>query len=180
MNEPVLTIVVEGHSDVELVRALLGEELATRVRFFVGQGKLSLASLARNILVDDGGPVLVVMDADTTNQQKADEEKGMVRLALSRVASPSDYGVFLFTPAIEVVLFEAPEALRELLHRDTTAATLRDGLLIPKATLKTLRGDATAMNGRISPHVGELLAASKQAGAFREAVQRLMEQHAAA
>lgn len=180
MNEPALTIVVEGHSDVELVRALLGKELADSVRFFVGQGKLSLTSLARNILVDDGGPVFVVMDADTTNQQKADEQKGMVRLALSQVATPSDYSVFLFTPAIEAVFFEAPEALRGLLNRDVPSTTLRDGLLIPKATLTTLLGENAAMNGHINPHISELLAISKQASAFREAVLRLMKQHAAA
>ncbi len=67
-TQPTLTLVVEGPSDAEFVRAVLGKELTKQTRFFIGRGKMSLASLGRNILVDQGGPVLVVMDADTTNQ----------------------------------------------------------------------------------------------------------------
>jgi hypothetical protein len=180
MNEPALTIVVEGSSDVELARAILGPELAKQVRFFTGRGKISLASLGRNILVHEGGPILVVMDADTTNQQMADEQKGMVRLALSRFAADGDYDVFQFVPTIEVVFFEAPEALR-LLNRAVPDSTLRQGLLIPKVTLTAIQGeDQSITAGPIGARAGEALAAGKQASSFRKAVQRLLTQHAEA
>jgi hypothetical protein len=180
MSTRMLAIVVEGRSDAEIIRAILGKEVAKHVRFFTGQGKTSLASVGRNILVDEGGPILVVMDSDTTNQRMADENKGMMRLALSRFAAPEDYDAFQFVPCIEVVFFEAPEALRIFLKRDIPKETLRDGLLIPKVKLAALQGDenATITKGQIDANVGELLATGKQATAFRETVQRLLTQHA--
>ena len=178
-----LTIVVEGQSDVDLIRTILGKELSSQVRFFAGQGKMSLASLGRNILVHEGGPILVVKDADTTNQQLIDEQRGFTRLALSRVATPGDFDVFLFVPTIEIVYFEAPAALRHLLGRDIPPETLREGAVLPKATLAALpRGKAAGpLNGKhIDSDLGELLATGKQATAFKEAVQRLLVQHAEA
>jgi hypothetical protein len=180
MTESTLTIVVEGESDADYLRAILGKDLAKHVRFFVGRGKISLASLGRNILVHEGGPLLVVMDADTTNQRMADEQKGMARLALSRFASAEDFDVFQFVPTIEVIFFEAPEALNRFLKREVPDSTLRQGLLVPKVTLAALRDTEATDNGRIDAHVGELLATGKQALAFREIVQRLLAQHASA
>jgi hypothetical protein len=180
MSEPELTIVVEAKSDADLLRLLLGKELASRTRFFAGQGKISLASLARNIFVHEGGPVLVVRDADTTNPQLVEEQKGFTRLALARVASPEDYDVFYFVPEIEVVFFESHAALHKLIGHDASAETLREGVLLPKPTLTTLLGGTPPPYAKFEPTLGELLAAGKQASAFKASVLRFLTQHAEA
>jgi hypothetical protein len=184
MTEPVLKMVVEGPSDAGLIRAILGRELAEQVRFFIAQGRISTTSLGRNILVHEGGPLLVVQDADTTNPQLVDEQRGFVRLALSRFGADGSFDAFFFVPEIEVVFFEAPLALRDCLHRDVSPDILHEGLARPKATLNALRnGKGTKTNDAFTPpdsHVGELLGAGKQASAFKETVQHLLIQHASA
>lgn len=68
-----LIIVTEGKTDVLIIRALLNKELTAGMRFFAGQGRESLVTLGRNLLVHEGGPVLLVMDFSTAELQFKDE-----------------------------------------------------------------------------------------------------------
>ena len=83
-----LIIVAEGIEDVHLIRTILANELTADMRFFAGQGRMSLTSLARNLLVHEGGPVLVVMDADTLNPRLRQEQQSLVMVAMSSFVKP--------------------------------------------------------------------------------------------
>jgi hypothetical protein len=183
MTPDPLKIVVEGPTDAALLRGILGKRLATRPLFYSAERKISLASIGRNLLVHEGGPVLIVMDADTTNSQQAEEQRALVRLALERVAPGGEFDVFAFAPTLEIVFFEAPDALRYLLGRDIPSETLREGKLIPKPTLAALLGGYAEVRDRLlradsDPELSELLASGQQAKAFNEAAERLLAQHA--
>ncbi len=132
-----LTIVVEGRSDAILLRRLLSKHEAIPLRFYAAQGRESLATLGRNILVHEGAPVLVVMDADTLDPRRAVEDCRMVEILLRRFSAEDQSAAFAFVPELEVVFFEAPSVLvRRFGPEIVSQSTIERGRLQPKATLR--------------------------------------------
>jgi hypothetical protein len=109
MNE--LKIVVEGKADLVILRRLLVRQEDSAFDFYAGAGRMSLTSLGRNILFHEGGPLLIVIDADTLTPKTAAENCDSIRSALRSVSSDDRFDVFGFIPALEVLFFEAPTVL---------------------------------------------------------------------
>lgn len=134
-----VTFVVEGRSDAVLFKKLLSETSSLGFRFFVGGGRASLATVARNILAHEGGPLVIIMDADTLDLAQADSNCLMVRAALRSFSAAGGVEVFAFVPEQEVVFFEAPSVLQRRFGKDRVQQHLLErGLLAPKDTLLTL------------------------------------------
>jgi hypothetical protein len=179
-----LYIVVEGPTDAQIIRNILGKELAGRLRFFATSGRTSLATVARNLLVHEGGPVLLVMDADTRNPQLVGELRSMTLMATSGVLPPnlprlSDWvQVFAFVPEIEVIFFEAPQSLEIILGKKIPEEKVQEGLLAPKATLAKLLGegkvDYQTLVTSLSPEVASILASSSQAQALKTVIESMI------
>jgi hypothetical protein len=180
MTRPTLQVVVEGKTDALILRAILRKEVTERLRFFAGQGQLSLATLGRNLLVHEGGPVLIVMNSDTLNQQLADELQSMTRLAVSGVAQGGSCQVLTFVPTIEVISFEAPQALARLLGKAVSAEKVKEGLLVPKETLMELLGDEKpkvdylAFVQSIDTQSARILASGKQARELEQTIESML------
>ena len=161
-----LKVAIEGPNDAALIRAIVGKDLSAQMRLFVAQGRASLGSVGRNLLVHEEGPVLLVMDSDTRNRQKVEEMRSMARMVMSSIASggftsssasPPLFDVFVFVPEIEVVFFEAPDVLRRLLGDAVTEDRLWQGVRSPKETLSQLLRES----GKLSNHAALLGAASE-------------------
>jgi hypothetical protein len=131
-------VVVEERLDAVLLRRVIQRALSVEPRFFTGDGQIALASLARNILVHEGGPVFVVMDAETTNGDMAFEACAMTRMALGHVSSDDAFDVFAFVPHLEVVFFEAPDVLRRRFGAHAQDVELELGRFSPTQTLDVL------------------------------------------
>ena len=170
-----LIIVTEGKTDVLIIRALLNKELTAGMRFFAGQGRESLVTLGRNLLVHEGGPVLLVMDFSTAELQFKDEMLAKTLRALSAVGVPGTFEVFTFTPEIEIVFFEAPDALQRAIGTVLTAQTLEEGRRSPKTKLDGMLKDAKIPNTeslvrKMDEQAIQSLYSGKQATALREKV----------
>lgn len=98
-----------------LLNRLLKRALSMEAEFYIGEGQISLVTLARNILVHDGGPVFVAEDARTVDVEMAEQAAGMARMAMGYVANEEAFDAFAFMPQLEVVFFEAPSVLRRYL-----------------------------------------------------------------
>jgi hypothetical protein len=179
-----LYVVVEGPMDAHLIRAILGKDLTEKLRFFAAGGGVSLATLARNILVHEGGPVLLVMDSNTRNQHLVDEQKSMAFIATSGVAPPTLprlnewVKVFAFVPEIEVMFFEAPQSLEVILGKKVPEEKIQEGLLAPKATLVKLLDEGKVNYQKLvtnmAPQVASILAPGSQAQALKATVESMM------
>jgi hypothetical protein len=175
-----LLIVVEGQTDANILRAILGDELKSKTRFFSGQGKMGALTVGRNLLVHEGGPVLMVIDSDTLSTEQSEEEEALAGYALASVAFGAIFGVFTFKPEIEVVFFEAPRGLERLLGKTIPPETVREGLFIPRQTLEKLlvepgpRRDYLSFVGNVDPEAGAELAKGLQAAALIEKVRSLV------
>jgi hypothetical protein len=175
MPEKRLIIVVEGRTDVLIIRAILHAELRSWMRFFAGQGRESLITLARNVLVHEGGPVLLVMDVATAELPSRDKMVAEAMRALSTFGAPGMFQVFTFVPEIEVVFFEAPDALPHALQTTLPAQVLEEGRARPKEVLRHLMAEAAipsldALIRKLDEEALELLSRGRQATALREMV----------
>jgi hypothetical protein len=186
MPDPKLFIIVEGKTDATAIRVILGNELARQTRLFAAQGRTSLVTVARNVYFHEGGPVLIVMDADTTTPTLVQEQKAMTRAALETLI-PSVTNedrrvrVFAFVPEIEVIFFEAPQALERLLGEPIPPEAVQEGLLLPSQILDALfrqKGSLDKMSmlyaPLLNPEIANLLAQGKQATALRETVSSML------
>jgi hypothetical protein len=132
-----LSIVVRARSDAILLRRLLSKRESIPLQFYAAEGVISLATVGRNILVHEGAPVLVVMDAETYNPRKAKEECGLVEMLLRRFSAEEDSAAFAFVPELEIVFFEAPSVLvRSFGPEIVSPSTLERGQYQPKTTLR--------------------------------------------
>ena len=137
MNE--ITIVVEGETDVFLIKRILRSITGVSFRFFAAQGKFSLATLGRNILFHEGGSLLVVTDADTFDVASAQEQCGLMRTALRNVSPDGQFNVFAFLPALEIIFFEMPDTLiRRFGAGVVDPAVIERGHYKPGATLNEI------------------------------------------
>ncbi len=168
-------IVVEGRSDVAILRPFLARTIGRPFRFFASGGRNGLATIGRNILVHEGNPVLVAMDADTFDAASAAEACGMVRAALRRFSSDDLSDAFAFIPEIEVIFFEAAPLL---IRRGIDPAQIERGLYRPKLVLSeelTLLGQTleSFVKGLTDEDIDDLRGGD-QASRFLQVVEHLV------
>ena len=183
-----LKLVAEGQSDIHLIRKLISHELNGNMSFYASQGRASLVSVARNLIVHEGGPVLLVMNADSNNLHVKRELEAMTIVAMSGVASggsfyaiPSLFKVFMFVPEIAVVFFEAPDALERVTGQAISKQVLEAGRMAPAVTLAKLTGDSNVLavdmlTRKIDEQAIDMLRKGKQANEFRENVESLLRE----
>ena len=189
-----LSIVVEARTDADIVRAILGKELSRRVRIYAAQGRVALATVARNVSIHEGGPVLLVMDSETRDPQLSAQLSATNTAAMSGgftlagVGTNSSDGlealgkVFAFVPEIEVVFFEAPLAMQQVLGKKVSAEKIKQGLLAPRSTAKELLAEthtAQNLNDALKAVDPKVLLTSKQAKSLKDTVEVTMAVHAA-
>jgi hypothetical protein len=185
MSDFKLRIIAESPSDIHFIRKLLYRELVSEMKFYASQGKVSAVTVARNILVHEGGPVLLAIDSDTLDVERQREYEATA-LAAIEVAYARNYimtqplfKVFTFRPCIEVVFFEAPKALELLLGREVDERTIEEGTARPKQLLQKLYGIRESswletLIRKIDEPMQELLRAGQQATQLRETVLSFM------
>jgi hypothetical protein len=178
-----LNIVVEGQSDARLLRKYLPNIEGLTPRYFSGDGVVSLATLARNLLVHEEGMVLVVMDSDSLSAENAAQRRTMVMATLRQIAPDERFNVFVFRPEHEIIFFEAPEVLeRYWPGEDRLSVTaLERGLYAPKEELAKLVAAAqqtsAAWFASLMPEDGELLRKGRQAGQLVKMFEALAAGH---
>ena len=185
MTDLKLRIVAESLSDIHFIRKLLYREPVGKIKFYASQGKVSAVTVGRNILVHEGGPVLLAIDSDTLDIERQREYEATT-LAAVEVAYATDYitmrplfKVFTFRPCIEVVLFEAPKALDLLFGREVDERTIEEGKARPKQLLQKLWGTAESswletLVRKIDTPIQDLLREGEQARRLREIVLSFM------
>ena len=132
-------LVTESAFDHRLLAALL---IARGVRGFsivAGSGADGAVRLAQGLRIERKIPVLVVVDADTTDEEAAHAKSEDLTdfLRLGGEADPA--WVVCAVPAVESVLFRHPGWLRER-FANLDAALIRIGLRAPTAVLEEIAG----------------------------------------
>ena len=139
-----LKVVVKGDADAILLDRLFSDLRNGSFQYYTGQGKNSLSSVGRSVLIHEGAPLLVVMDGETLSPRKADEERGMVWFLLQRCSAPDYCDAFVFVPGLEVIFFETPGILIGRFGPNTvTEAVIERGHYLPDDTLSKVVSPST-------------------------------------
>jgi len=186
MAAPLVHIVAEGLSDVHLIRRLLHRELSGDMKFYASQGKMAASTVARNILVHEGGAVLVVVDADTLSAEKQREFEATTAASVQGLLYSGGltsllarFKVFTFRPESEVVFFEAPKALEQLIGLPVDLGIVSEGLALPKQTLKRLWQTRLPVSQdslfqKVDEEIADLLREGEQARRLKDMVLSLI------
>lgn len=105
-------IVTEGEFDHLLIGTLLSAKGVTGFSIAAGSGPEGAVRVARKKRLERNAPVLVVIDADTPNEDEADARAEDLTdlLRLGRANSPA--WVVCVVPELEVLLFRHPSLLK--------------------------------------------------------------------
>lgn len=133
-----LAVVVESRAESVLMERLLSRGPSLGACFLPAEGQGSLVTIARSIMVHEGGPLIVVTGAETSNPRFAAETRGLARFAIEQVAPDPTFDVFMFIPQVDVVFFEAPCILRRRFGAALTETALAVGRFDPLNTLESL------------------------------------------
>ena len=108
MMERNIYLIVEGMTDVRYLSQLLGPLLkeSYKLLFYNAGGYNSMLTSVRPIIdqVPVGSKVLFLFDADTTNQESAEERLTFFKEQIGPVRKFCKIGVFYFLPEIEDVI----------------------------------------------------------------------------
>jgi hypothetical protein len=101
------TIVLEGHSNLAIWKALLPEDLFASCEILATEGRSTPVSVARTHLIKHHAPIVLVFDTDTLNPTMITETVQTTLHLMSAVAGSTPYDVIYCVPHLEVVFFEA-------------------------------------------------------------------------
>jgi hypothetical protein len=128
-------VLTEGNSDTELLKKLLRPDLLQGVELVNGRGVSSAVSLARSLLVTRRKPVALVIDADSTNRDVAQERQRSTQEVVSAVAPRVPVRIVVAVPEIEGLFFHDPKVIERLLGRPLRGEELALARVHPKESL---------------------------------------------
>jgi len=132
-------IVVEGRADADLLERVLRDEVASGVaRITDGGGKSGAASLARTLVATRRDPVILVIDADTTEEATVSEQRAHHEARLRMSGANGRARVVMAEPVLEVCLFQAPSVLPDVLGVAPTEAQGIRAQYVPREVLAEL------------------------------------------
>lgn len=132
-------IVTEGPFDQKLVEVVLRDLYAPELFVIKAYGgKNNARPTARKHLLQHKSPVIFIIDADTSDPDKAKEEQEDLEYYFGMGGQSMPFQVTTFVPTIEVVFFEKPVVIERLLGRPLDRATKIAGRVAPKEILESL------------------------------------------
>lgn len=170
-----LFIVVEGPADEQIIGAVMAA-MAVRGPYEIvcAEGKSHAVSVAGTMLTLDEGPVVLVLDADTTSEHLLAEQSADLHALLNRAANSELWRVVFFVPELESVLLHDETVVRRIFGRplDEVEQALRD--VAPKKALDRLlqstHGDWSEVVERVRTDA-ELAAMIAKAPGMKEIVE---------
>jgi hypothetical protein len=136
-------IVVEGPADVQILRVLLDETLLEDVKVINGEGQYGAETMARSLLLDQHIPVLLVIDADTTNPEAIHSYQQDLEFLTRSAAVGTPYKILQAVPTIEAVFLQDRNLFEQLIGRQFTDLEWRLGQKDPKELLNQSPHGAT-------------------------------------
>jgi hypothetical protein len=100
-----VTIVLEGQSDLVILKALLPEEYGKACSFVAAEGRSTLVSVARTHLIKHRQPIAVMLDTDTMEPTAILEIVRTTRYLMGSIAGNTAFDIVYCTPNVEMIFF---------------------------------------------------------------------------
>jgi hypothetical protein len=132
------TVIVEGLTDVAILRGLLPSDLVNACNLMPTNGRSTIVSVARTHLIKHHAPTAVVLDTDTLDPTTIAETIQTTRHLISAVAGDTPFEIIYCIPHIEAIFFEDTAALQRIFPRLDHVFILQFAKTQPKAQLDFL------------------------------------------
>lgn len=136
-------IVIEKPTDADILKKLLPSTLPV-VQFVNGEGKYGAESMARKLLVSKRLPVVLVIDADTSDNSAIREKIQNLNFLLHQSAARTPYKILVAVPSTDVLFFQERQILERIIDRQLTDLEWRLAQNQPTELLDTLPGGRPA------------------------------------
>ena len=134
-------LITEDELDAKLMEALLSSKSLKNVKCISAGGWSSADSLARSYLTDRDTRVAIIVDADSLDENTAEERKRFLKRSLGQIAESDRWRVVVIKPEVEALLFEDQEIIKGLIGTRPSANDFTRGSFEPKEALKGLLGN---------------------------------------
>ncbi|HET7231041.1 MAG TPA: hypothetical protein VFJ16_13605 [Longimicrobium sp.] len=134
-----VTIFVEGTAEQNLLGRLLADlPAAVNVRVVAAGNADDARPRARKELLFHQRPTLLVIDADSVDADRVEQQQRELEAYLAWGGNGLPYQVVQFVPTMEAVFFDAPDVLEHLVGRKVDELMLAAGEIAPKAVLQRI------------------------------------------
>jgi hypothetical protein len=107
-------VITEGAFDKQLLQALLPQDVLKNTQIVAAGGISATKSLARSLVAERHAPIVIVMDADSTNPEIIQERRQGMEEVVKIVAGNTPVKVVMAVPQIESIFFQDPDLLARL------------------------------------------------------------------
>ncbi|HVA50241.1 MAG TPA: hypothetical protein VNH11_28055 [Pirellulales bacterium] len=128
-------IMTVGRSDVELLKGLLPRQLLAGIGFLAAESLSSVDSIAVSLLVDERKPLAIVVNAETVDEERIEERRLSLEESVTSFAAGVPVEIVVAVPSLEVVFFQEPRLLEEIVGRQLTPEQTAFARALPKMVL---------------------------------------------
>ena len=132
------TIIVEGQTDVAILRAILPLDLLEACHLVPTAGRSTIVSVARTHLIRHHTPTAVMLDTDTLDPTVIAETVQTTRHLMGAVAGGTPFDIIYCIPHIEALFFEDTAALQRMFPQFGSVFILQFAKTQPKDQLEFL------------------------------------------
>jgi len=132
------TIIVEGLTDVAILRAILPPELVAASNLMPTAGRSTIVSVARTYLIRHRAPTAVMLDTDTLDPTIIAETIQTTRHLMGAVAGDTPFDIIYCIPHLEAIFFEDTAPLQRIFPKFGSVFILQFAKTQPKDQLELL------------------------------------------
>ena len=132
------TILLEGRSDLTIVRALLPPDLLDACELRATEGRSTLVSVARTHIIKHHAPIALLLDTDTLDPTVIAETVQTTRYLLASIAGDTPFDIIYCVPHIEAIFFEDSIDFRRIFPNFESVFLLPFAQTQPKEQLQVL------------------------------------------
>lgn len=131
-------VIVEGVFDKFLLERILPEEILAHNKIIVGNGDNLALSKARSLLIAADLPVVLIVDADSTEPATIEEKRDFMVQSLRQFSESDHFKVVLAVPELEIIFFSSRAMIEEVIQGQITDQQWESAQYRPKKTLRDI------------------------------------------
>jgi hypothetical protein len=133
-------VVTECAKDAAILQGILPLALLSGVEFIDGEGSYGAESIARSLLLSEQLPLVLVLDARTTDESLIEDQMSDLGFLMKQSAGRTPFKMAIAVPEIEAVFFQERQWVEELTQTRLTDLEWQFAQRHPKEFLETLPG----------------------------------------
>jgi 5S rRNA maturation endonuclease (ribonuclease M5) len=133
-------IITEGKFDKLLLEKILEQNLNGHAQVIETSGTSAAIAMANAVLSDEEGEVILVVDADSTDEKRIKERYTQLTFLLERASTKHNFQIFLISPEIETLFFQDKEVANTIAQRELNDFELKLAASSPREALRIYRG----------------------------------------